>query len=155
MRGWSGLADLPRVDWSGGRAGTIGNGSPSSLVGQAGLDCYGSPVTDCHSGCWPGVIAHEPPVRLGWAGVGVDGRVADLLAGETELARTSVMADRRAAEQRDEADEGRFGGGAGVVTGSRHGVVGFKDLGRGARPSQLIASVRQTSKVCGGNGSGT
>ena len=31
----------------------------------------------------------------------------------------------------------------GVVTGSRHGAAGFQDLGRGARPSQLIASVRR------------
>jgi hypothetical protein len=28
------------------------------------------------------------------------------------------------------------------VTGSRHGVAGFKNRGRGARPSQLIVSVR-------------
>ena len=32
--------------------------------------------------------------------------------------------------------------GRGVVTASRPGVAGFQDLGRGARPSQLIASVR-------------
>ena len=30
-----------------------------------------------------------------------------------------------------------------MVTGRRHGLAGFKDLGRGAHPSQLIASVRQ------------
>ena len=34
--------------------------------------------------------------------------------------------------------------GRGVVTASRPGVAGFQDLGRGARPSQLIASVRRT-----------
>lgn len=28
------------------------------------------------------------------------------------------------------------------MTGSRHGVAGFKNRGRGARPSQLIVSVR-------------
>jgi len=32
----------------------------------------------------------------------------------------------------------------GVVTGSRHGDAGFEDLGKSARPSQLIASVRRT-----------
>ena len=36
------------------------------------------------------------------------------------------------------------------VHGSRHGDAGFKDLGRGARPSQLIASVRQTLAVAQG-----
>jgi len=55
-----------------------------------------------------------------------------------------VREETGAAEQRDEADEGRFGGGATMVTGSRHGVAGFEDLGRGARPSQLIASVSPT-----------
>ena len=39
---------------------------------------------------------------------------------------------------------GGLEGERGVVTGSCHGVAGFKDLGRGARPSQLIASVRRT-----------
>jgi hypothetical protein len=32
----------------------------------------------------------------------------------------------------------------GAVSRSRHGVAGFEDPGRGARPSQLIASVRRT-----------
>jgi len=48
-----------------------------------------------------------------------------------------------AAEQRDEADEGRAKPNGGMVTGSRHGVAVLKNLGRGARPSQLIASVRR------------
>ena len=32
----------------------------------------------------------------------------------------------------------------GVVSGSRHEPAGFEDQGGGARPSQLIASVRRT-----------
>ena len=51
---------------------------------------------------------------------------------------------RRAAEQRDEADEGRLEAGRGMVTASRHGVAVTKDHGGVVRPSQLIASVRRT-----------
>ena len=53
----------------------------------------------------------------------------------------------RATEQRNEADEGGLEGRAKAVTGSRHGVAGFEDVGRGAHPSQLIASVRRTRGV--------
>jgi len=42
-----------------------------------------------------------------------------------------------------------------VVTGSRHGLAGFENLGRGARPSQLIASVRRTWGTRPGLSSGT
>jgi len=47
-----------------------------------------------------------------------------------------------AAEQRDEADEGRLEAVRGIVTARRHGVAVSKQHGRVARPSQLIASVR-------------
>ena len=49
-----------------------------------------------------------------------------------------------AAEQRDEADEGRMEAGRGMVRASRHGVAATKDHGGVVRPSQLIASVLRT-----------
>ena len=48
-----------------------------------------------------------------------------------------------AVEQRDEADEGRVEAGRGLVGGRCHGFAATKDHGAGARPSQLIASVRR------------
>jgi len=50
---------------------------------------------------------------------------------------------RRAAEQRDEADEGRLEAGRGMVGASYHGVAATKDHGAVVHPSQLIASVRR------------
>ena len=49
-----------------------------------------------------------------------------------------------AAEQRDEADEGRVEAERGMVRVRRHGVAATKDQGAVVRPSQLIASVRRT-----------
>jgi hypothetical protein len=65
--------------------------------------------------------------------------------GRRASGQSEARVNAHAAEQRDEADEGRFGEGATVVTGSRHGVAGFESPGRSARPSQLIASVRWTN----------
>ena len=81
---------------------------------------------------------YHPRCRRGSALLPIAGLVARTGAGET-----------RTAQQRDEADEGRFGEGARVVTWGRHGSAGFEDLGRGARPSQLIASVRRTQAYSG------
>ena len=52
------------------------------------------------------------------------------------LSRRSCLSDSEAAEQGDEADEGRLEAG-------RDMVLGAQDPRR-SRPSQLIASVRQT-----------
>ena len=49
-----------------------------------------------------------------------------------------------AAQQRDEADEGRMEAERGMVEGSCQGSAATKDHGGVVRPSQLIASVRRT-----------
>ena len=49
-----------------------------------------------------------------------------------------------AAEQRDEADEGRVEAERSMVDGNCQGVAGTKHHGAGVRPSQLIASVLRT-----------
>jgi hypothetical protein len=49
-----------------------------------------------------------------------------------------------AAEQRDEADEGRLVAERGMVVGRHRGRAATVNDGAGARPSQLIASVRRT-----------
>jgi len=48
-----------------------------------------------------------------------------------------------AAEQRDEADEGRLEAKRGMVGAGRHEVAATKNHGGALRPSQLIASVRR------------
>ena len=48
-----------------------------------------------------------------------------------------------AAEQRDEADEGRVQAKRGMVGAGRHEVAATKNHGGALRPSQLIAGVRQ------------
>ena len=49
-----------------------------------------------------------------------------------------------AAQQGDEADEGRCVARRGMVDGGHRGRAAIVDEGAGARPSQLIASVRPT-----------
>jgi len=75
------------------------------------------------------------------------GLVAPALVGEAKLgAGTESGQNRGAAEQRDEADEGRVEAERSMVSASCHGVAATKDGGGGARPSQLIASVLRTSR---------
>jgi len=57
-----------------------------------------------------------------------------------------------AAQQRDEADEGRLEGRRSVVAATSHGVAATKDHGGVVRPSQLIASVGRTSRWSRGEG---
>jgi len=63
--------------------------------------------------------------------------------------------DHGAAEQRDEADEGRAEAGRGMVEVSCHGVAATKHHGAVVRPSQLIASVRWTNVAEDGGARGT
>jgi hypothetical protein len=51
-------------------------------------------------------------------------------------------ADDRAAEQRDAADEGRLDADGSIIVGNE----GILNQGKVVRPSQLITSVRQTSR---------
>ena len=63
-----------------------------------------------------------------------------------DVATESGFANQHAAEQRDEADEGRVEEKRSMVGVSCHGVAATKDHDGVVRPSQLIASVRRTSE---------
>ena len=74
------------------------------------------------------------------------------LCHEPATAARPARLGRPAAEQRDEADEGRMEAERGMVGGSRHSVVVSKHHGAGARPSQLIASVLRARGGAAGRG---
>jgi len=134
---------VPRCEGHGGlrQASSALDGRPVDKDGFAG---QGSPVTDSRRvGPRNASPANGSPAKCGRPGAGRWRSRASSLVG-TDRASTTVLASRPAAEQRDEADEGRFGERARMVTGCHHGVAGFENRGRGARPSQLIASVRPT-----------
>ena len=133
---------VPRCEGHGGPASVLGTRWPSRRqrwLRRPGIAGYGLPE-ERPSNASP---ANGSPAKCGRPGAGRWRSRASSLVG-TDRASTTVLASRPAAEQRDEADEGRFGERARMVTGCHHGVAGFENRGRGARPSQLIASVRPT-----------
>ena len=96
--------------------GRVGHGCTIASARRVGAVRIGGTISPVHKDCW---------------------------AAHGEASTAQGHADRPAAEQRDEADEGRLEAERSMVGGSCHGVAATKNHGGVVRPSQLIASVRR------------